>query len=184
MVRSAISKRLGIPFEELDFAKTEFGKPYLVNDLKTHFNLSHSGDFVVVCIDETNVGVDIERIDNLPVEGIVDMFSQNEIDFIKSDGSTFDLERFFRVWTLKESFLKYMGKGLSLDLKTIEFYITKSKIAHVIDSDLLAYDKNFYFNQLELTNDYIISVCREYKTKEKLQEFYFNGECDEEYLFE
>nr|WP_179879745.1 4'-phosphopantetheinyl transferase superfamily protein [Bacillus cereus] len=179
MIRSTISKQLGLSFNELNFAYNDFGKPYLKNDQNVHFNLSHSGDFVVACIDKSKVGIDIEKIDNIPIDDITNIFYQNEINYIKNnDGNTTNLERFFRIWTLKESFLKYLGKGLSFGLKAIMFNIAESGAWHKIDYKVLKKigHEKCHFNQMNLTNDYIVSVCREYESQEKLKEFYFNGE--------
>ncbi len=38
-----------------------YGKPFLLNS-NIHFNLSHSGDYIVLAVDENEIGVDIEKI--------------------------------------------------------------------------------------------------------------------------
>ena len=45
--------------EELQMDK--FGKPYFVNS-KIHFNISHSGNFVVMAVSDWNIGIDVQRL--------------------------------------------------------------------------------------------------------------------------
>jgi len=52
-----------------------------------------------------------------------------EINEIKEDNKR--LERFYKFWSLKESYVKAIGKGLILDLQTIEFSLNRSDIGKV-----------------------------------------------------
>lgn len=74
------------------------------------FSLSHSGDHAVCAIGDSYTGVDIERTDDMK-EGIAQrFFAGSELSYITDNAS------FYRIWTLKESFLKAVGLGLRLPL--------------------------------------------------------------------
>ncbi len=96
----------------------EFGKPHLYfntntasdKDAEIHFSISHSGDYAVCVLNEVPVGIDIEAIGK-PAGNIAEhFFARDELGFIH------DNESFYRIWTLKESFLKVVGLGMHLPL--------------------------------------------------------------------
>jgi 4'-phosphopantetheinyl transferase len=87
------------------------------NDL--HFNISHSGNFVLIAISSSEVGVDIEKInpDFSYKEILNSNFSKEEIDFIQN--SKYPNESFYLLWTRKESLVKATSKGLVDNLNLI-----------------------------------------------------------------
>ncbi|GGI25682.1 4'-phosphopantetheinyl transferase family protein [Pedobacter mendelii] len=97
---------------DIHFEFSEYKKPY-INDI--NFNISHSGDYVVIAFSTYSVGIDIEAIN--PVldyqELIHQCFNGEEIKKI------IDLDSFYLFWTRKESLLKATGEGLINDLPTI-----------------------------------------------------------------
>ena len=91
-----------LPTDDIQIGPT--GKPYLLEG--PFFNLSHSGEYVVLCINKAReVGVDIERINLNKIDGIRFVLSEKEkqID---------DEESLFRMWTNKESLTKCIGSGI------------------------------------------------------------------------
>ena len=80
-------------------------KPYFEGG--PYFNISHSGEYVVLAIHKTSdVGVDIERI------------NENKIDAIKftlcdEEKKVTDTSELFRMWTNKESLIKCMSSNLN-----------------------------------------------------------------------
>ncbi|HYK00860.1 MAG TPA: 4'-phosphopantetheinyl transferase superfamily protein [Thermoanaerobaculia bacterium] len=102
---------------ELTFVEMEKGKPEL-RDRSVRFNLSHTRGLVLVGITATaDLGVDVERIDERDLEGLAKrVYTEREISAWKRDP-----EWFFDHWTLKESYIKARGLGLSLDLKAFGF---------------------------------------------------------------
>lgn len=95
------------------------GKPQPEGYKGTHFNISHSGEWVVTAISDKPVGVDIERIRKVP-EGVAYRFfsepEKNWLDTAESEKEKAHI--FFTLWTLKESFLKALGKGLTKSLNS------------------------------------------------------------------
>ncbi len=62
LARYAICKRLGIKNKDLVFYSNKYGKPILFAPRGIHFNISHSGSWVVCTIDDNPVGIDVETI--------------------------------------------------------------------------------------------------------------------------
>lgn len=99
--------------EEFRIEKNEFGKPYIIGRADFHYNLSHSGRYVVIAWGEREVGVDIQQHKaSIDIELIAKrFFTADEQAYIQKD-----LLRFYEIWTKKESYVKYTGRGLHLDL--------------------------------------------------------------------
>lgn len=95
------------------------GKPRLRDRDGFHFNLSHSGPWVAIAYGESPVGIDVEtRSWNESAEKIVHrFFAPDEQAFIlQSEQNRRD--RFLRIWTAKESYLKYLGTGIRCPLQS------------------------------------------------------------------
>lgn len=84
------------------------GKPFFPDHPNFHFNLSHSGEWVLCALsDEGEVGVDIEQI--RPRREHLPRYIMSDAEFAAFDGSW---EDFFRIWTLKEAYVKYQGTSI------------------------------------------------------------------------
>ena len=94
---------------------SENGKPLADN---LFFNISHAGDYVVGVSSDREVGCDIEKIVDAPLEVADRFFHLKEAEYIKSAE---DKNRaFFTLWTLKESYMKMTGRGMNLPLDSFE----------------------------------------------------------------
>ena len=106
-----------------DLLTLDGGKPYL-RSYPFHYNISHTYEATVIAASDRHpVGVDIEyKKRERDYLGIVEnYFSQNEIEAISNlESSDEKLSRFYRIWTLKEAFLKYCGTGLANQLSQID----------------------------------------------------------------
>lgn len=126
------------------------GKPYLKNS-SINFNISHCNNIVVVIISNKNVGIDIEDIKEFKKSIIRKVLTNNElIDLLSANNKN---EYFFKLWTLKESFLKAIGTGLSYGMQNIEFSIK--------DKNIICNKIGFLFKQESLifnNNKYIVSI--------------------------
>lgn len=82
------------------------GKPFI--DGEFYFNISHSGDYVVLAEADSPVGVDVERVADIGInDGLKDIaLTEREKLFVKDS-----LLRFYVVWTRKESLVKCEGSG-------------------------------------------------------------------------
>ena len=87
------------------------GKPSLQAYPQLHFNLSHATGICVSAVGSFPMGVDVEPIRPLRPKVIRRICTEEERQFI-AQASNPD-EAFFRIWTLKESYVKAIGIGVS-----------------------------------------------------------------------
>ena len=114
-------KEYGINIEEIRYG--EHGKPEVDG---IYFNISHSYDRVVCVVGEKMVGCDIEKIANVK-EGIAErFFTENEFCYLEQFHGDKKRDEFYRLWTMKESYMKMTGEGMSLSLKRFEFEISNN----------------------------------------------------------
>lgn len=139
-------------FSAKNVVYTESGKPLCEGIC---FNLSHSGENVLCAVSKSAVGCDIEKVENAPFEIIHKVFSPNEKKYIAEAQSEEDkARRFFRLWTMKESYIKMTGEGLVANLLDIE-----------VDPERLMIIRDNVIARCRLFNrsygDYEISICEE-----------------------
>ncbi|MBO4927712.1 MAG: hypothetical protein J5379_05620 [Clostridiales bacterium] len=94
LLRYALKKRYGI--EDLSLGTNEYGKPFLKDHEEIFFNLSHSGDWVVCGIGDRNLGIDVERIEDIEMSIARDFFAKEEWEYIKTIPETERLGVFYR----------------------------------------------------------------------------------------
>lgn len=114
MLRLLLQRWGGRPAESWSVVRGEHGKPYLVDAPEPlFFNLCHSGDYVVCALSDREVGVDIQKIGGMKLEIARRFFHPSETEALETVKGTEQIDLFYRYWAVKESFLKYKGKGLS-----------------------------------------------------------------------
>lgn len=103
--------------------KAPFGKPYIKENNSFHYNLSHSGNWVAIAYGNTEVGIDVEKIcmDAGKEEIARRYFTPDEQAYV-FDTKELAPQRFFEVWTGKESYLKYLGTGLKKNLASFSIF--------------------------------------------------------------
>ncbi len=107
------------------------GKPYFKLG-GPRFNLSHSGDYVVLATAASEVGVDVEKIEPYPDALAQRCFTPPEYAWLKrQDG----MEAFYRLWTAKESVMKGAGLGLSMPPESFSV-LPLERGAHKIGGDI------------------------------------------------
>lgn len=93
-------------------AHGHYGKPYLRGG--PYFSLSHSGHYAALAVSAVPVGVDVEqrRDDDDCAALAAAAFHPSEREYYARHPSA---QTFFDIWTLKESYLKLRGTGLSVE---------------------------------------------------------------------
>ncbi|HEY7308591.1 MAG TPA: 4'-phosphopantetheinyl transferase superfamily protein [Gemmataceae bacterium] len=118
-LRAILSRYLGRHAQDVRFAYTNYGKPYLAEETVLRFNLAHSHGLALLAVTHgREIGVDLELIrDNLEGEQLAErFFSPREVDALRTLAPELRREAFFHCWTRKEAYIKAIGKGLSMAL--------------------------------------------------------------------
>ncbi len=107
---------VGLREREMEYDTTEHGKPIFRYHQGLHFSLSHSGRYALCSLADRPVGCDIEQL-RPDKQRIADrFFTKEENAWIGEAPEAERDDRLFRLWTMKESFLKVTGLGMSLPL--------------------------------------------------------------------
>ncbi len=154
LLQELVEKQLGIHPDELVLEKNENGKPWIKDHPEFYFNISHAGDYVVLAYGDVPLGVDIEQIrgkDNLRVAGRC--FTEREYAYVsgqKEADDSLSAERFFYLWTMKESYLKLTGDGISVPLNSFE--------VDPVQKTVVGTSYRYFMLRMD---EYWISVCSE-----------------------
>jgi 4'-phosphopantetheinyl transferase len=126
LLRELLSERVGGAPANVPLRIGEIGKPALdpaVNPHDLHFNLSHSGELVLVAMAEgLEVGVDVERPRRLrrPEALATRILTPGELEVWHSVPAGRRDEELLGIWTRKEACVKAMGAGLRIPLREVE----------------------------------------------------------------
>jgi 4'-phosphopantetheinyl transferase len=157
LTRVMLANILNKPAYALEFSSNFYGKPSLVGfKEQIGFNVSHAGDWVVVAVSSSGqIGVDIEEIKTADFGVAKRFFTQEEYVSITSRLLEHDQSlHFYEIWTAKESYIKAVGKGLSIPLDSF---------STVIDTEMARIkrieDKDWYFQRFMIDQNYVITIC-------------------------
>ncbi len=124
LMRFALSQYQSLAPEAWRFQVNAYGKPSPEPECGLRFNLSNSPGLVVCLVSHgVEVGVDLEPYERAAeiaqLSGTV--FSPLELSQFEELHGTEKTDRALSLWTLKESYIKARGMGLSLPLNKISF---------------------------------------------------------------
>lgn len=117
------------PLDPIDwrFTAGPHGRPEIRNaeaPTALRFNLSHTASMVAVLVHGTKpCGVDVEhsgRVED-PLAMMGTVFADSECEAIMALDAHQQEDAFYRLWTLKEAFIKATGNGLATGLKRFWF---------------------------------------------------------------
>jgi len=158
IVRYLACNILKVPNNKIIINQNEFGKPFLYGYPNFYFNISHSGAWVVCAISKKAVGVDVEVIKPIDLSIAERFFSEIEKQNLLKLEDKSQVEFFYDLWTLKESYIKCRGKGLSIALNSFSIVINNQTVQIMPVSMPLV-----YLSRIILDNEYKLSVCSEDK---------------------
>ncbi|WP_295717015.1 4'-phosphopantetheinyl transferase superfamily protein [Mucilaginibacter sp.] len=141
-LRQILGKYTNQSAVDLKFSIGTNKKPY-ISGTDIRYNVSHSADWVLIAIANTNVGVDTEKINPLFdfTSILEDNFSKAEIDFIGQSP-----QNFFLLWTRKEALTKATSQGLDENLK----YMPSLDGLHPVDARMLLTDRNWQVKSFKI----------------------------------
>lgn len=155
LVRAISSKKLGISPEKISWEYSEKNKPFFSTHRDFHFNISHSGEWVVAAFSEKPVGIDVEKIRRINFKLADRFFSPEESRSIRDLPQRQRTELFFEIWTLKESYLKALGTGLSRSLSS--FTVLRENNGYGLYENEKR--KNWHLHQFNLDKDHKMAIC-------------------------
>ncbi len=149
---------LGISPRQAEISVDERGKLWSSSHPEISFNLSHSGGMVAgVFSNDGHVGIDIERMRKTVPLGVAERFfhpdEQKRLFDIRDEKLRRDV--FFRIWTLKESYVKASGTTLERVLVSCALPPGTVQMTHE--------GKNWYFREYAVPG-WKIAVCAQKKT--------------------
>lgn len=128
-----------------EILKNEYGKPFLSDG--RFFNISHSGNYVLFALSDSEIGCDIEQLHYVnAVRTGRTVFTDGEMNLLLTGADR--LGAFFNLWTKKESLLKCMGEGFHRSAKSVD-----------VRSDVFEEKGKSYFMKTWNFSDYTVSVC-------------------------
>lgn len=178
---NAQKKALRLP----QVSRNENGKPYFNAQQSVSFNLSHcrGACCCVIGASPFEFGIDVEcpAFAAMAKDSFIRLIcSASERSYLENSADESEKkQRFFRIWTAKESFGKAMGNGLSYPWREAFVYPAAVEDKHVLqwlyqkpETDrkqklqTLPAQENVWFGQFEIQHhqNFIISICSVNKT--------------------
>lgn len=160
MARGAVGAALGVDPWSWAWREGTRGRPEIARaDCSINFNIAHSAGLVVCAISPDGVvGIDVEARNRTPLERalIARCCSPEEAADVEASGAAWP-DRFLQYWTLKESYLKAVGLGISVPLAEVRFSIAPAPRARFTGS-LAGADAGWAFDLTTLGDAYYLAV--------------------------
>src|SRR5262249_53602429 len=133
-VRVTLSRYAAVDPSDWSFATNDYGRPRVCQpsfgDLD--FNVAHSGGIAVCLVGRGIIGVDVEDLFRRVLLYVVDQyFSATEVQSLMQQPTQLRTRRFYEYWTLKESYIKARGLGLSLPLDRFAFDLDSDRVPRI-----------------------------------------------------
>ncbi|MEI5992045.1 hypothetical protein A5881_003601 [Enterococcus termitis] len=166
LIRAMLKEIVPEYYNAINFFKNNYGKPYIKGVPELYFNISHSGDYVCCAVSDEEVGIDVERINlSIDIRNFKTFFPEEEWCQIISKSKN-SIDNFFSLWTLKESYVKKIGKGLSKNLNSFCIYLEDPIV--VVDNNEKKENEKFILRKLNDSHKFAICSrkCSEIVEKE------------------
>ncbi len=166
MVRQFYAQELRVDWNSIQFEYNDHDKPSLKNTNGHCFNISHSGDQVVVVFSNQEVGVDVEKTKGDRRKIAQRFFTKGEISDMRKAGIKDEqILYFYQLWTLKESYMKAIGRGISMSLSSFALKNQNDKFKLAFS----AYDEDWCFHSPKWEDGYYLSICSKIEGKAELK---------------
>ncbi|MFD0589174.1 4'-phosphopantetheinyl transferase family protein [Paenibacillus sp. GCM10027627] len=141
------------------------GKPMLEGRPDACFNLSHSGSWVAAAFGSEPLGIDVETVREPDLVLAKRFFSSPEYEGLCRLEPSKQRDRFYELWTLKESYIKAIGEGLSISLRSFSIFYNEAE-EPVLDAKA---EGGYQLTRLVLDSGYKLSVCSKQQCGETVQ---------------
>lgn len=174
LIRKFVSGVTGLSWDEFVLLRDEREKPCYPGLPNVSFNVSHQGAYTVLAGETggAKIGVDVMEMKYTGGKPLQEFFrvmyrqlTDREWQTVKeSSQETIQERTFFRIWTLKESYIKATGTGMNVPLRSIEFKI-HSKLEgvgnYVQDTEIFVdgmKQPDWRFQEVLLKENYCVAV--------------------------
>ena len=170
LLRTVLSVYLPGQPREWDFTANAFGRPRLCDGQAAtplHFNLSHTRGMVVCALSRTEeVGVDVEWAGrDLNYMSLAKAaFAPSEIAALGASRGVDERELFFSFWTLKESYIKARGMGMSLPLQAFWFELNGGAAEIFFSAELADSPSRWSFGRFSPTASHRMAVAASFSS--------------------
>ena len=168
LVRFALKKYWNLTSEDYRIDRGEKGKPFIVGVENVFFNISHSGDYVVCAVSDREIGIDIEKRAKARMEVAGRFFHGEEVAQLKMLEEYKQDQLFFNYWSVKESFLKYIGTGLTRPLNSFNVSFSGGDVSLFEGENKLP----LYVYACPVDDGYACHVCCEYEELTGIHEIF------------
>lgn len=164
MLRVALSEHKDVHPSAWRFDVEEHGKPGIAGENPgLEFNLSHThGMCVAVVAGGMRCGVDVEYMQREnDLQGVArKMFTAEEVEYMNAD-SKLSRQRFFQLWTLRESYLKTTGAGFSGNSDAFYFELDEDGMNAAINftNAVEGSSVDWVFRLLRPGEEHMLAVC-------------------------
>lgn len=117
LLKDILENNYFLDYSKLEFSYNEYGKPSINNNL--HFSISHSKGIVAVMVTTTNIGIDIEVMEDKKENVVKSVLNEEEMKIYKKLDKE-KLEYFYQIFCSKEAQGKYLGNGIGIHPRDIE----------------------------------------------------------------
>ncbi len=121
-------EKLREPLSSVTVSYGESGAPLLDRFSELSISISHSHEYAIAALlsgKGRRIGLDLERVEEKDPEYIIHVaFTRREEEAIDRK----DYLGFYTLWTAKEAYMKYIGKGFNESLKRVE--ILNGRVLH------------------------------------------------------
>lgn len=186
LMRKFVNETTSADYASIVFSRDLKGKPYITDNVGNSnsvidFNVSHQGSYSVLagsCLG-SKIGVDIMKIEYTGGKSLDEFFRIMTRNFSimewesikKSSDNNEKLKAFMRHWSLKESYVKNIGVGITVDLQKISFSTRDAlEMNHIVTNTCLDVDgirqPNWRFEESLLDPEHIVAVALENPEKD------------------
>ena len=163
MVRKVVSQRTGRHFSSLQFENNLYGKPKLKDtSAAISFNVSHTSGLIALAFSEctAGIGVDIENTSrDIDLEIRDSFFTAQELLIYEEVPEADKKNYFFELWTLKESYMKAIGKGFSISPRSFGFKRISNSQYNFRENQLESVPGEFRFHLTDIVPFYKLAIC-------------------------
>lgn len=164
MLRYIVTADYGVDNEDICITCTDTGKPYFIGHAANiYFNISHSHDFVVCAVGDFPVGIDVEHVKDKEAGLASYVLSESENLTWSRLPEEVRNHEFYRYWTIKESYSKYVGQGLGIEFSEITAVNVSDNLWKIIQDE-----KSYIMSQKLSDLDYL-AVCIDGKYQDQLE---------------